>query len=196
MVVALGQEGVESVLGGVTAGTVPTVVAQRDRLGQGGVRADPSGDRGSHLGHLEGVGEARPLVVGGEDVHLGLAGQTAKRGGVHDPVTVSFEAGAFRVGFLGPHPVPRSARHRGPRSQVVGLPRLALLAQDRPGRLDPGSGVAVRPHQRIGDVPGHGVGPGDRPRFQFGHGAHLRTGAPAGTLAENCHDGGTAERTP
>ena len=97
----LGQVGVERVLAGVAAGTVPAVVAQGDGLGERHVEPAGPGDGRGHLGHLEGVGQPGPLVVVGEDEDLGLAGQPAEGGGVQDAVPVALEAGAPRVGLLG-----------------------------------------------------------------------------------------------
>ena len=48
------------------------------------------------------------LVVGWIDDHLGLAGQASERGGVHNPIAVTFEAGAFVIGLLRDRPVSRS----------------------------------------------------------------------------------------
>ena len=89
VVEALGQIGIQSVLAGVAARSVPAVVAEGDGLGQGHVEPARPGHRRRHLGHLEGVGQPGPLVVGGVDEDLGLAGQAAERGGVQDAVTMS-----------------------------------------------------------------------------------------------------------
>ena len=124
----LGQVGVERVLAGVASRTVPAVVPERDRLGEGDVEPAGPGDRGGDLRHLERVGEPGPLVVLGEHEDLGLAGQPAEGGGVEDAVAVALEAGAPRVGLLGLRPVAGSGGAGGARGQQRVLELLALLA--------------------------------------------------------------------
>ena len=46
------------------------------------------------------MGQPGALVIAGIDDDLGLAGQPAECGRVHDPVPITFEAGALAVGFL------------------------------------------------------------------------------------------------
>ena len=72
----------------VPARAVSAVVAQGDRLGQRDVHPDAAGDRRRHLRDLEGVRQARPLVVGRVHDDLRLARQPAEGGRVHDPVPV------------------------------------------------------------------------------------------------------------
>ena len=109
----LGQEDPERVLAHVPARPVPAVVAEGDGLGQRHVEPARPGDARRHLGHLEGVAEPGPLVVGGEDEDLGLARQAPEGRRVQDAVPVAFEAGAPGVGLLG-HGA--SARRRRPGS--------------------------------------------------------------------------------
>ncbi len=144
MVVALGQEGVEGVLAGVPARPVAAVVAQRDRLGQGDVHPDVAGDRGGHLGHLQRVGQPGALVIAGVHHDLGLPGQPPKGGGVHDPVAVAFEAGPLRVGLLLPGSIAGAEGPGGRGGEMLGLPRLALLAQDRTGQVQPRARLDAR----------------------------------------------------
>ena len=73
-----------------------------DGLGERRVEPARPGHRDRHLGHLEGVGQPGALVVGRVDHDLGLAGQPAERGRVHDPVAVALEAGALDVGVFNP----------------------------------------------------------------------------------------------
>lgn len=118
---------------------MPTVVAERDRLGERHVEPQSTGDRHRHLGHLEGVGQSGALVVVGEDEHLRLAGQATKGGGVQDAVTVVLETGPLGVGFLGAEPVAGAVRPGG----AVGHPGvLGPFAGDAVGSLR-GGGVAV-----------------------------------------------------
>ena len=158
VVVAVGEEGVEGVLAGVPAGPVAAVVAERDRLGQGDVDPDRPGDRGGDLGHLERVGQPGPLVVARVDHDLGLAGQPAERGGVHDPVPVALEAGALVVRLLGLGAVARR-RRPGWRPGAGARPPTARAAPGRrPGRVRrgrrsrrgpaPGSRCRARPWSR------------------------------------------------
>ena len=106
-----------------------------------------AGDRGGDLGDLEGVGQPGALVVGRVDHDLGLAGQPAEGGGVHDPVAVALEAGALVVGLLGYGPVPGARGEGRARPQLLPLPLLAYLAVDQPARADGGSGAGVRPDE-------------------------------------------------
>ena len=78
-----------------------------------------------HLGHLEGMGQAGALVIGGKDEHLGLAGQAAERGRVQDPVPVALEAGAPRIGLLGTGSKSGAHRPGGAGGQRLGLGSLA-----------------------------------------------------------------------
>ena len=135
--------GDEGVLAGVPARAVAAVVAEGDRLGERDVEPERPGHRRGHLGHLEGVGEPRALVVVGEHEDLRLAGQPAERRGVEDAVAVALEARAPLVGLLGPGPV---AGADGPRGASSPAPRcLALLAGQpvEPGRSTRGARVGV-----------------------------------------------------
>ena len=144
VVEAAGEVGVEGVLAGVAARAVAAVVAEGDGLGERHVEPAGPGHAGGHLGHLQGVGEAGPLVVLGEDEDLGLAGQPAEGGGVQDPVPVPLEAGAPRVGLLGRARCPRP-RPGWPRRQHAVLVRLrrAVPAAARPTAA-PGPSAARR----------------------------------------------------
>ncbi len=105
------------------------------------VEAERPGHRRGHLGHLEGVGEARALVVVGEHEHLGLAGKPAEGGGVEDAVAVALEAGPPLVGLLGPAPIAGPDRPGGGRHEQLVLELLTGQPADRrPGR---GLGVGM-----------------------------------------------------
>jgi hypothetical protein len=167
VVEAAREEGVERVLAGVPAGPVPAVVAQGDRLGQGHIEPAGPGDGRGHLGHLECVGEAGPLMVLGEDEHLGLAGQAAERGGVEDPVPVPLEAGAPGVRFLGPGPltpaptarVAPGARNPSSRSSRASRSRGGRTSSVGTGATGAGASAPVDPGRRVG------VGQADRSRI-------------------------------
>ena len=92
------------------------------------------GDAGGHLGHLEGVGEPGPLMVGGEDEDLGLARQAPEGGGVQDAVAVALEAGPPRVGLLGHRPPARRPAARvAPGARTTSSAVLAFVAPERAG---------------------------------------------------------------
>ena len=137
VVVAVGEVGVEGVLGGVAARTVAAVVAEGDGLGERDVEPQRPGDGGGDLGDLEGVGEAGALVVVGEDEDLGLAGEAPEGGGtVQDAVAVALEARAHRIGLLGEVAVPGTDRPRGPGGELQVLHGLPLGAQQRRDRTE------------------------------------------------------------
>ena len=98
----------------MAARAVAAVVAEGDGLGEGDVEAAGAGDGRGHLGDLEGVGEPGPLMVLGKDEDLGLAGQPPEGGGVQDAVPVALEAGAQRIGLLGPGRCPAPAARVAP----------------------------------------------------------------------------------
>ena len=93
------------------------IVAETDRLDEVLVEEERPADSAGNLGHLEGVGEAGPVVVtGGSDKDLGLVHQPAKTLGVEDTVAVALERGAqvalwFRRGAVAP--AARRATGRG-----------------------------------------------------------------------------------
>jgi hypothetical protein len=103
-------------------------VAQGDCLGERHVEPTGPGHCGGDLGHLERVGQPGALVILREDEHLGLPGQAAERGGMEDPVAVTFEAGAPFVGFLGSVPVPAAHRPAGTRGEEAVFTPLTRLA--------------------------------------------------------------------
>ncbi len=144
-VVVATDVGRERLLAGMTARPVPTVVAQGDGLGQGQVESKGAGDGHGHLGHLERVGEAGALVVGGEHEHLGLAGQPAEGGGVQDAVAIALEAGADRIGGLGSGPLSGAAGQGGAGREAGRLDSFTLgpihrTDIDRGGRAGVGQG--------------------------------------------------------
>ena len=108
VVISLGNEDVEGILARVSARPMTAVVPEGDRVGQRHVDADAAGDRGRDLSHLESVGQPGALVVGWIDDNLRFAGQAPERGGVHNPIAVTFEAGALLIGLLRDRPISRS----------------------------------------------------------------------------------------
>ena len=88
---------VERHLAVVAERRVPHVVGERGGLGEVGVAAERVGQVAGDLGDLEAVGEpVAHEVVGLRAEHLGLRGQPAQRGGVHDPGPVALERRALR----------------------------------------------------------------------------------------------------
>ena len=114
---------------------MPAVVAEGDGLGERDVQPAGPGDGGGDLRHLERVGQPGALVVLGEDEDLGLAGQAAEGGGVEDAVAVALEAGAPRVGLLGPGRSPAPAARVAPGASSDCLELLALGAAAGQHRL-------------------------------------------------------------
>jgi hypothetical protein len=67
------------------------------------------------------------LVVGRIDDHLRLAGQPPERSGVHNPIAVTFEAGALLIRLFRDSPVPCSLGKSGARPEHRSFPLLAKL---------------------------------------------------------------------
>ena len=140
------------------------------------LRPTGPGDRRGDLGHLERVGEAGALVVLGKDEHLRLAGQAAEgRGAVQDAVAVAFEAGAERVGLLGPSPVPGALGERGAAAERPRLASLVGLAVRQDAHRNGAVGVGVCVTNRHGVVDAYltvrrrrGARPWWRPRPRHG----------------------------
>jgi hypothetical protein len=81
-------------LTGVAERRVTQIVAETDCLDEVLVEEERPADSASDLGHLEGMGEASPVVVtGGSDKDLSLVHQAAKALGVQDAVAVALERG-------------------------------------------------------------------------------------------------------
>jgi hypothetical protein len=92
---AVGERLVECLLARVAEGGVAEVVTEADRLGEVLVQAECSGDRARDPGGLEGVREARAVMVAlrvDEDLRLVLEPAEALR--VDDAVAVALERGA------------------------------------------------------------------------------------------------------
>jgi len=111
------DERVERLFARVTTGTVPAIVAQRDRFGEGDVKAHGARDTGRDLGHFEGVGETSAHVVLGKDEDLRLSREASKRRTVQYAVAVAFEARSKLVGLLLARSNARRVRPRGAGSE-------------------------------------------------------------------------------
>ena len=92
---------VQRALAVVAERRVAEVVGQAGGLDQVGVAAERRREVAPDLGHLEGVGEpVADEVVARRADHLGLGGQPAQRGGVHDPGPVALERRTARAARL------------------------------------------------------------------------------------------------
>ena len=83
------HQAIESLLASMAKGCVPQIMCERDGLGKVFVETEGPGHRATDGGDLDGVGEARPVMVpraAQED--LGLAIEASERGGVHDAVAI------------------------------------------------------------------------------------------------------------
>src|SRR5215218_7412650 len=91
VVISLRDEDVERVLACMSTRPVTTVMPEGDRLDQGHIDTDSTGDGCGDLSHLYGMGQPSPLVVGWKDHDLGLTGQPPERRGMHNAVAVTLE---------------------------------------------------------------------------------------------------------
>lgn len=97
MPIAVPEKVVERILAGVSEGSVPKVMRQRDGLNQVLVEAKSAGQDASDLGHFEGVTQpSRVVVPGGRNKHLSLAAQASKGVGMNDAITVALKSSADR----------------------------------------------------------------------------------------------------
>ena len=194
VVVAVGEIGGEGILAGVTAGTMATVVPERDGLGERLVELERPSDPDGDLGHLEGVGESCALVVVGEDEHLGLAGEPAEgRGAMEDAVAVALEAGAHGIGGLRNRSVAGSDSQRGAVAQRRSFEQFTLLACEGFAARDSGAEVSMGVARGLGGgVPVHGGGPdGGSLRELRRHGA-VRASAVCASAFNGSATGGSA----
>ena len=142
---ALPQAVVEHLLADVAEGRVTEVVPEPDRLGQVLVEPQRPGYGARDRGHLEGVGEARPVVVSSRrDEHLGLVREAAEGLAVDDPVAVALEGRPQRAVLLEMGP-PGGVGARGQGREQVLLP----LAHARGELLCDGALLAGRAHLPI-----------------------------------------------
>jgi hypothetical protein len=100
MIKPLANKDVKGILARVSARAVTAVMPESDRLRKGGIDADLASDRRRDLSYFEGMGESGALVVGREDDDLSLTREPSECSGVHNPIAITFEAGALVVGLL------------------------------------------------------------------------------------------------
>jgi hypothetical protein len=112
----------DHLLAEVTEGRMAEIVPQADRLDQVFVEAERPGDGPRHLGDLERVGQADPVMVAlGCEEYLGLVTQAAERLAVNDPIPVHLEGGPKVVLGLGVVPPLGPGDRRGELGQVATL---------------------------------------------------------------------------
>ena len=121
LVVAKAGEGLgQGGLTGMPERGVTEIVAEPDRLDEVLVEEERAADGAGDLGHLEGMGEAGPVVVaGGSDKDLGLVHQPAKALGVEDAIAVALERGSQVALRLWRGPLRSAARRAGGREQLL-----------------------------------------------------------------------------
>src|SRR5436305_4054494 len=97
------EERGERLLPEVSERSVAQIVPERDGFGEILVEPQRASDRSSDVADIERVRQPHAVVVAlGREEHLRLVLETAERFGVDDPVAVALEAGADRIGRLGP----------------------------------------------------------------------------------------------
>ena len=107
-------------LAGMAERRMAEIVGQRQRLGEILVEAQQAGDGAGDLRHLQGVGEARAVVVAlVEHEHLRLVGEAPEGGGMHDAVAVALEGRAHGAGGLGMDAAGAVLGHGWPRPQAA-----------------------------------------------------------------------------
>ena len=129
VVEATRHEIVQHALTGVAERRVPQVVPERHRLSQLLVQPQHLGDRTGDLGHLEGVRQARPVMVAGwreEDLRLVL--QASERLAVNDPISVTLERRPNRIFGLLTQPALRIGALACVRRQELPLASFEVLA--------------------------------------------------------------------
>ena len=114
-------------------GRVAEVVPQGDGLSQVLVEAKRTGDGARNLSDLEGVGEARPIVVAfGGEKDLRLVGEAPEALAVENPVPVALVARPQQVLLLGDEPSPRFRGSRGARREELLLATHLVLTRQNP----------------------------------------------------------------
>ena len=97
---------VERLLADVAERRVPEVVAERDRLDEVLVERECTRDRARDLRDLEGVRQARSVVVASRrDEHLRLVIEPPERLAVDDPVAIALKRRPQAAFELGASPV-------------------------------------------------------------------------------------------
>ena len=135
----------EHALAGVAERRVAQIVAEGDRLGQLLVQPQHLGDGAGDLRHLEGVRQARPVVIAGRrEEHLRLVLQAAERLGVDDAVAIALERRPDRILGLGPEPALGGGAAGRLRRQDGGFALLEVVANRHDGTLA-SHGTADRP---------------------------------------------------
>jgi hypothetical protein len=97
-----GHRCIQRPLAGMAEGRVAEVMGERQRLGQVLVEPERAGQRPRDLRDLQGVGQARSVMITLIiQKYLGFLLQPAKGGGMDDAVAVALEGGAGPRLFAG-----------------------------------------------------------------------------------------------
>src|SRR5690606_10055326 len=126
------RQPVQDALARMAERRVAEIVTERDCLGELLVEPQHLGDAARNLRHLEGVREARPVVVARrreEDLRLVL--QAPERLRVNDPVAVALEDRPDRIFGLRAQPAAARRAAGGLRGQVFGFESFELLTDGR-----------------------------------------------------------------
>ena len=167
------DEQIERVLARVPAGPVAAIVTERDGVDQCHIHADSPRHSDGALRYLQRVCESCALVIRRVHHHLRLPREPAERRRVHDPVAVTLETGAERIGFLGCCAVARTHGEGGVSVECSPLHVLAKLTPALHVRGGPDVARRVSSDQLIA-MPAHGVGPLLGPRQWLVHRLTLR----------------------
>ena len=110
----VGHQLIEFVFARMAKGRVPKIVAQGQGFGQILVHMKRPGKGTGNLGNLNRMGQPRAVMVTLViDENLGLVLETAKGGGMDDPVTVALKRGARWQVTFGKQPTPALLRLAG-----------------------------------------------------------------------------------
>src|SRR6266566_4182259 len=126
------EERGERLLPEVPERRVAEIVPERDGFGQILVEPQRAGDGARDVTDVERVREPYAVVVPlGREEHLCLVLETAERFGVDDPVAVALEAGADRIGRLGPFATTALGRQHRMRREGVSFDLLRAFTGGR-----------------------------------------------------------------
>ncbi len=154
-----GHFGIEGLLAGMAERGMAEIVGQRQCFGQILVEAESTADRACDLGHLEAVGEPRPVVVAlVVDKDLRLMGQPAESRAMNDAVAVALKCRPHRMLGLRMEPsarllrLRRKGRETGRRDHARILRRVGAGVHHSPKTKPQGRAVAVSTPRRTAPI--------------------------------------------